>query len=422
MKSDRNMKIGLVGAGARESALYKAMKESWRTDQVLMIPGNGGVRPEDRRDVKETDIPGIISLVRAEDLDLLVVGPEVPLAMGLADQCRKHDIRIFGPTAAAARLESDKAFAKDLCTELGIPTAEYRVTRNLEEALLMIHEWGPCVVKANGLAAGKGVVVAKTKEAAIAAVIDCFEHDKFGEAGRTVVIERLLEGDECSIKFVCDGFNAVPLLPARDHKRLLDGDEGPNTGGMGAYAPVPDISSETVLWVRDFIVVPLLRRMRERDTPYQGALYVGLMLTKDGLKVLEFNCRFGDPETQPIFSLLESDPVELFLKATTPMGLFSYQLRWKPGAAVGLTLAAAGYPDNPRKGDEIFFEDLPAGVKFYHAGTAWKDGKLVTNGGRVGTVVARAATHAEARRLVYEGVSKIHFKDMQFRTDIAEGL
>jgi len=372
------------------------------------------------QNVPITEIATLVAFARRESIGLTVVGPEAPLAAGIVDAFRAAGLRIFGPTRAAAQLESSKDFAKAFMIEQGIPTAAYRTFTDAAEARAYISERGaPIVVKADGLAAGKGVVVAMTAAEAHAAVDDMLLGNRMGQAGARVVVEEFLEGEEASFIVMVDGRNALPLATSQDHKRLLDGDLGPNTGGMGAYSPAPVLTPELHARAMREVIHPVIAGMEARGTPYSGFLYAGLMITPSGeLKVLEFNCRLGDPETQPIMMRLKSDLLGLLEQAVNGQ-LDRAEAQWDRRFALGVVLAAAGYPEEPRKGDEI--TQLPQDTDdchVFHAGTSLRDGKVVTSGGRVLCVTALGDNVRMAQRCAYEMADRIAFEGRQMRRDI----
>lgn len=420
-KSKRNsehMKILVVGSGGREHSLCWAIAASPLCDRLWCAPGNAGIAQEaECVAIAADDIDGLVAFSTGESVDLVVVGPEQPLVMGLVDRLEEKNIKAFGPRAAAAELEGSKGFMKDICAKYAIPTAAYGRFTNIDAARAFIREHGaPIVVKADGLAAGKGVLVTEDRSAAEAWVTDCLD-GRFGEAGSSVVIEEYLAGPEVSVFAVCDGTHAVMFEPARDYKRLKNGDEGPNTGGMGSYSPVDDLPSDLIDFTKAQVVEPVMRTMEADGHPFVGFLYTGLVLTADGPKVLEFNCRLGDPETQVVLPRLESDLVEL-LEAAIDGHVSDVELTWSPTAAVNVVLAAQGYPEQPRKGDRIKGART-SGALVFHAGTADEDGNLVTAGGRVLNVVGVGSTVAEARRGAYEAAAQITWNGKQYRNDIA---
>ena len=413
------MRILVVGGGGREHALVWKIAQSPLVTELYCAPGNAGIAglaacvP-----VAADDIAGLLDFARQSGIDLTVVGPEAPLVAGISDAFQEAGQAVFGPARAAAQLEGSKVFAKEIMQRAGIPTARYATFTAAAPALAYLAEHpGPVVVKADGLAAGKGVVVAADPAAARDAVTAMFG-GRFGAAGKRVIIEEYLEGEEVSILALSDGETVVPLLPSQDHKRAGEGDSGPNTGGMGAYAPVPFYNTALAAQVEEEVLRPVVRAMAAAGHPYRGVLYAGLMLTREGPKVLEFNCRFGDPETQPLMLLLESDLVELMLAASNNE-LAGTRVSWHPGAAAGVVLAAKGYPGPYRKGDPIGgLEQLPEGVEAFHAGTDLVDGRVVTAGGRVLCVTARGEDLRTALERAYDGVRAIHFDGMHYRRDI----
>jgi phosphoribosylamine---glycine ligase len=397
----------------------RALRRSPQQPEVLAAPGNPGIAADARTfDVGVDDLDGLVSLADHEDAGLTVVGPEAPLAAGLVDALEERGRAAFGPTRAAARLEASKAFAKEVMEAGGVPTADWRVVETVDDGLAATDRY-PLVVKFDGLAAGKGVVVAEDEPAARAALEDFLVARRFGP-GR-VVVEEHLEGEELSLLALCDGQTAVPLAPAQDYKRIFDGDEGPNTGGMGSYSPVPDVDSERAEQIARDVHQPVVDELRRRGTPFHGVLYAGLMLTAAGPKVLEFNVRFGDPETQAVLPRLRSDLLDLLTRAATPAALTGVRPQWDDRAAVTVVLASAGYPASASAGDRIDGLDaVPAGVEITHAGTAiGPDGGLVTAGGRVLNVTALGATPADARDAAYAAADLITFEGRQLRRDIA---
>jgi phosphoribosylamine---glycine ligase len=418
------VKVLVVGGGGREHALCWRLAQDPTVTRVLAAPGNAGIAQvaECFPAVAVDDAVGIVDLVGREDVDLTVVGPEVPLVAGLADELRKRKRNVFGPSAAAARIEGSKAFAKEVMARRGVPTARAGAFGDVQQAVAFVDELGgTAVVKADGLAAGKGVVVASDRETAIDAIEDCLVANAFGEAGRTVIVEEILEGPEVSMFVVTDGKGSCVLLDsAQDHKRLGDGDTGPNTGGMGCYSPVPFVDQETATWVLDNVLAQVVDELR----PYRGVLYAGLMLTASGPKVLEFNCRFGDPEAEVLVPRMPYGFATLLHACAT--GRLAYEAGnagFDDGAAVTVVLASEGYPGSYPTGvpiDGIDDAEAIEGVTVFHAGSGrGPDGQLVTAGGRVLAVTGQAGSVSEARERAYRGVAEIHFDGMQFRTDIA---
>ncbi|MDF9433287.1 phosphoribosylamine--glycine ligase [Chromohalobacter israelensis] len=420
------MKVLIIGGGGREHALAWKAAQSPRVDAVFVAPGNAGTARESKLTnvaIDATDLAGLEAFARDNGVDLTIVGPEAPLVEGVVDRFRAAGLAIFGPTQAAAQLEGSKAFAKDFLARHAIPTAAYATFSDVEPALAYVREQGaPIVIKADGLAAGKGVIVAMSEAEAETAVRDILAGNAFGDAGARVVIEEFLEGEEASFIVMVDGEHVLPMATSQDHKRAGDGDTGPNTGGMGAYSPAPVVTREVEKRIMDEVILPTVRGMAEEGHPYTGFLYAGLMISPQGApKVIEYNCRFGDPETQPILLRLKSDLVGLCLAATSGQ-LASQQCDWDTRAAVGVVMAAGGYPGDYRKGDVIEGLDgaEAVGCKVFHAGTALRDdGRVVTSGGRVLCVTALGARVTVAREHAYEGVAAIHWQDALYRRDIA---
>ena len=413
------MNILVIGSGGREHALYWKLSESPQTEQIYAIPGNPGMGASAA--IALDDHAAILRFVKEHEIGLVVVGPEVPLMNGLVDELEAAGIRAFGPRANAAEIEGSKSFAKDLMKKYGIPTARYEVFTAAEPARAYIRQEGaPIVVKADGLAAGKGVIVAMTEQEALDAVDAIMEDHSFGDAGARVVIEEFMEGEEASLLAFTDGTTIRPMISAQDHKRAYDGDRGPNTGGMGTYAPAPVMTPEMTERAMEEILKPTIAAMAKEGRVYRGCLYLGLMVTADGPKVVEFNARFGDPETQVVLPLLDSDLVAIMC-ACADGTLADVPIRWKEGAAVCVVLASGGYPGHYEKGQEIHgLADAEAmGALVFHAGTAMKAGKLVTNGGRVLGVVGRGADISSAVDAAYAAATKISFKDAYYRKDIA---
>ena len=417
------MNILVIGSGGREHTLAWKLAQSPKADKIYALPGNPGMADVAMcvEGIAITDNASIVDFAQKHAIGLVVVGPEVPLTNGLVDAVTAAGIKAFGPTQAAAQIEGSKAFSKSLMKKYGIPTAKFEVFTEAEAAREYIRKEGaPIVIKADGLAAGKGVIVAMTEDEALQAVADIMEDKEFGNAGSRVVIEEFMEGEEASLLCFTDGKTICPMISSQDHKRAYDGDKGPNTGGMGTYAPAPVMTDKMVQETYDKILLPTIQAMEKEGKPYKGCLYAGLMITADGPKVVEFNARFGDPETQVVLPLLNSDLVDIMV-ACADGTLAEQQVEWAKEAAVCVVMAAGGYPKAYNKGDAITgLDDAKAvGCQVFHAGTAHKNGQIVTDGGRVLGVVAKAADVRAAVDKAYAGVEKIAFKDAFYRKDIA---
>ncbi len=416
------MKVLVIGSGGRDHALLWKLSQSPSVTDVYVVPGNDGMS-----DVASLiPIKGnedIIDFARLMQVDLTVAGPETVLTEGLADEFEKRGMAFFGPSKAAARIEGSKGFAKALMKKYGIPTAAYETFDDEEKAIayLKANDTYPIVIKADGLASGKGVIIAQSEEEAIDTVKDMLEGHTFSGAGRSVVIEEFMEGEEASMLCFCDGTNVVPMISAQDHKRIFDFDKGPNTGGMGAYAPAPVMTKEMCEEVNVRILRPIVAAMKKEGYPFKGCLYAGLMITSEGPKVVEFNCRFGDPETEAVLPLFDGDLARVMLDCVHGT-LSDEAVVWKKACAVDVVLASEGYPASHSSGEVISgIEDAKkAGCLVFHAGTVKKNGQYVVNGGRVLNVVALADTLAEAKAKAYEGVSRISWRGMQYRHDIAD--
>ncbi|MEX0909042.1 MAG: phosphoribosylamine--glycine ligase, partial [Gemmatimonadaceae bacterium] len=414
------MKVLLVGGGGREHALAWKLHSDDPTIELIAAPGNPGIAEHARCEaIAATDVAGLLALAERERVALTVVGPEAPLAAGIVDRFRERGLAIFGPTAAAARIESSKSFAKGMMREAGVPTARAVATGDVALAKRTVADYGaPVVIKASGLAAGKGVVVAQTIAEAEAAIDRLLGDRALGDAGSEILVEEFMEGEELSLFVLTDGTTAIPMLAAQDHKRLLDGDAGPNTGGMGAYAPVAIGTPALVRDVMERIIHPSLRWMRENGSAFTGLLYAGLMVTRDGPEVVEFNCRFGDPETQALLPLLDSPLLPLLHGAANR--LQESELAWRGGASVTTVVAAAGYPDSPRTGDELTIPRVAGDVHVFHAGTARDpEGKLVSAGGRVLSITALGVDVRTAAARSREVAQQVGLDGKQFRRDIA---
>jgi phosphoribosylamine---glycine ligase len=409
-------RVLVVGAGGREHALVRALLRSPQRPEVLCVPGNAGIA----RDGVECLPDGeVVSAAQEREIDLVVVGPEAPLVAGLVDDLTAAGIAAFGPTRAAARIEGSKAYAKQLMRDCGVPTASHVMFRDREEAAAHLACASyPAVLKADVLAAGKGVIIATDEREARAALDVFFGEKRFGET--EVVLEEFLEGEELSLLALCDGERAVPLAPAQDYKRVFDGDEGPNTGGMGSYSPVPGTDAQRAREIAAEVHQPIVDELRRRGTPFHGVLYAGLMMAPDGsAKVLEYNARFGDPETQAVLPRLRSDLLELLEASTRPGGLAGIEPEWTSDWAVTVVLASGGYPESSSSGDVISGLDAVDGAEVLHAGTAERDGEVVTAGGRVLNVTGLGATPGEARDRAYAAAEAIEFDGRQMRKDIA---
>ena len=418
------MKILIVGGGGREHAMAWKLSQSQKVDKIYCTPGNAGIAElAECIEVAPDDFGALLDFVKYEWVDLTIVGPEDPLSKGIVDVFEKEGRRILGPTKAAAMLESSKVFAKDFMRRYRIPTAEYKVFSSYIHAEDHVRMMGaPIVIKADGLAAGKGVIVASTVDEAIDALRLIMKDRAFGDAGDRVVVEKCLQGEEASFMVFTDGETIVPMVSSQDHKRVFDGDTGPNTGGMGAYSPAPIITPEFEKEIIDTIMRPVIEGMKSEGIKYKGILYAGLMIENNKASVLEFNCRLGDPETQPVLSRLDTDLLDICL-ALTDGKLSELEVRWKPEPAVCVVLASKGYPGKYAKGDVI--EGLEAakkiaGVTVFHAGTAFSGNNVVTNGGRVLGVTALGDDIRSAKAKAYEAIEKIHFDGMHYRKDIAD--
>lgn len=415
------MKVLVLGGGGREHALVKALNRSALEPELFCAPGNPGIAREATclGELDPLDLDAVVETARDLDVDLVVPGPEAPLVAGVVDRLAEAGIPAFGPTAGAARLEGSKSFAKEAMLEAGVPTASYDLTATRDEALEALAGAAfPLVVKADGLAAGKGVTICADEAEARAAVDAIFEEKRFGET--EVLLEEYLDGEELSLLAICDGVRAIPLAPAQDYKRIGDGDSGPNTGGMGSYSPVVGTGPEEVAELSRLVHQPIVDLMAERGHPFHGVLYAGLMMTGDGPRVLEYNTRFGDPETQAVLPRLETDLLELFLAATEPGGLEGTEVSFSDDWAVTVVLASAGYPASSSSGDLITgLEEAAGAAEVIHAGTAERDGQIYTAGGRVLNLTGMGPDPAAARGRAYEAAGMVGFEGKQMRSDIA---
>ena len=416
-------KILVVGGGGREHAIIKALKKSPDCGEIWCAPGNGGISYDAKcKNIKATDVDTMVGFAVEEKFDYVVVAQDDPLALGMVDALAKVGIPAFGPRANAAILEASKAFSKELMKKYHIPTAQYETFTDMEQALAYIHRQGaPIVVKADGLALGKGVVVASTVEEAEEAVRSMMQDHKFGKSGSTVVIEECMVGPEVTVLAFCDGEHLVPMLSSQDHKRAYDGNQGPNTGGMGAFCPSPNYTPAIAAECMEKIFLPTVKAMQAEGRPFQGVLYFGLMLTQDGPKVVEYNARFGDPETQPILSMLDTDLMDIF-QACVNGTLDQVDIRWKEGAACCIVLASGGYPVQYQSGYPISgLEEAGKLATVFHAGTKGDgNGRILTAGGRVLGVTAVGGSLEEAIETAYAACKPIAFQDMHFRTDIGK--
>ncbi|MEZ5510832.1 MAG: phosphoribosylamine--glycine ligase [Gammaproteobacteria bacterium] len=418
------MNILIIGSGGREHALAWKVAASPKVEKVFVAPGNAGSAHEPKVENVAIDVldnAGLVQFAQQNNVYLTIVGPEAPLVNGVVNAFRAAGLKCFGPTKDAAQLEGSKAFTKDFLARHKIPTAAYANFTDIDQAVAYIKQQGaPIVVKADGLAAGKGVILAQTEEEAIAAVQDMLAGNKFGDAGSRVVVEEFLVGEEASFICMVDGENVLPMATSQDHKARDNGDQGPNTGGMGAYSPAPVVTPEIEARIMNEVIYPTVRGMADEGNVYTGFLYAGVMIAADGTpKVLEFNCRFGDPETQPIMMRLRSDLVELVDMALAGK-LNQTDADWDPRASLGVVMAAGGYPDDYHKGDIIMGlpEQEQEGTKVFHAGTSERDGRIVTNGGRVLCAVALGDTVAEAQSRAYDLVKQINWSNVYYRDDI----
>ncbi|MBV6395708.1 MAG: Phosphoribosylamine--glycine ligase [Anaerolineales bacterium] len=415
------MNVLIIGSGGREHAITWKVCQSPKADKVFVLPGNPGTGQiaTNVDDVSVEDHGAVASFCKINHVDLVIIGPEAPLAAGLADSLSGAGIRCFGPSQAAARIEASKSFAKDFMARHHIPTAKYATFSSYNEAARFLESVDyPIVIKASGLAAGKGVILPDTLDEAKSALADILVKKVFGEAGAEVIIEERMTGQEVSLMAFTDGRSVKPMIPAQDHKRIFDGDKGANTGGMGAYAPAPIFTSEMMNEAMENVLQPAVRGMKSEGNPFVGILYAGLMLTPNGLRVLEFNCRFGDPETQVALPLLETDLLDV-AEACVNGNLADIDARWKSGAAVCVVLASRGYPEKAENGKVVTFGELPENMVCFHAGTKMENGNIITAGGRVFGLTAWAEDIKTAVHNAYANIEKISFDGVQYRKDIA---
>ena len=420
------MRIVLIGSGGREHALADKIAESKSCSKLYILPGNPGTKQVGENiPIAQSDHIGSSNFCLEQKIDLVVIGPEKPLIDGLTDKLVEKGIKVFGPSLRAARIEGEKSFAKHLMKENNIPTAAFEVfnKENYDDAIIHLNKVSyPVVIKADGIAAGKGVIIAESFEDAKEALKMCFVNSFFGSAGDKVVIEEFMTGQEASIFAVADGSDFILLPVAQDHKRIFDGDKGKNTGGMGAYAPTPFVNEQNIEMISEEIIKPVLKSLNEKGNPYVGCLYCGLMLTSQGPKVVEFNCRFGDPETQVVLPLLDGDFVELLFSAANGK-INKEAVKYNGGTSVSVVAASKGYPDKYEIGFEIYvLEKVPNNVRVYHAGTKEVNGKIFTNGGRVLGITSFTEKNdlTEAKKIVYDAIAKIHFDGMYYRKDISD--
>ena len=416
------MKVLVIGGGGREHALVWKISKSPKVSKIFCAPGNAGIsRIAECVSIRADDVQGLLSFVKHNKIDVTVVGPEAPLVLGISDAFRSEGLKIFGPSKAASKLEGSKAFSKNIMLKYNIPTAEAGVFTDYDNAIEYIRKKGtPIVIKADGLAAGKGVIVATNEKEAADAVKAMMIDMVYGDAGKMIIIEECLTGEEVSFLVFTDGRDIIPMPLSKDHKRVFDNDKGPNTGGMGAYSPVPTISDEMYLSIMDDIIVPVIEGLEREGYKYEGVLYTGLMITRDGPRVLEFNCRFGDPEAQPIIMRLSSDIMEI-IEGVVGRRLGMVNVKWSDSASVCVVMASGGYPDKYRNGKIISGLNDVAGmddVMVFHAGSAYNNENIVTAGGRVLGVTALGEDIGKAKEKAYEAVGKIYFDGMQYRKDI----
>ncbi|MCT4619305.1 MAG: phosphoribosylamine--glycine ligase [Marinisporobacter sp.] len=416
------MKILVIGNGGREHTIVWKLNQSPRVNKIYCAPGNAGTHlMAENVDIKVEDIEGLCAFAKENGIDLTIVGPEVPLVLGIVDRFEEENLKVFGPNKKCSQLEGSKAFTKDFLLRHNIPTGDYKEFTSFEEAKKAVGIYGyPMVIKADGLAAGKGVVIAENENEALKAMDEMMKDRKFGEAGEKIVIEEYLKGIETSILCFVDGESIVPMVSAQDYKKIFDEDEGPNTGGMGTYSPSLIYDEKLREQVREKILLPIIEGFKKDELNFKGILFIGLMITKEGAKVLEFNVRFGDPETQTVLSRLETDLVDI-MESVLEGKLKAQEIKWKSKKAVCVVLASGGYPESYEKGKEIHgLDDIEGDAFVFHAGTKMVDGKVLTNGGRVLGVTALGDTIEEAREKAYRNASRISFEKMYYRKDIGK--
>ncbi|SHJ93945.1 phosphoribosylamine--glycine ligase [Tepidibacter formicigenes] len=413
------MKVLVVGSGGREHTIVWKLRKEEKVDKIYCAPGNAGIsKLADIVDIKDNDIEGLLNFAKKENIDLTIVGPEVPLVLGIVDEFEKKGLKIFGPNKECSQLEGSKVFSKNFMIRHNIPTAKYKEYTDINEAKKNIGMYGyPVVIKADGLAAGKGVIIAQNENEAVSALEEIMENKKFGDSGNKVVVEEFLEGIETSILAFVDGETIVPMVSAKDHKKVFDNEKGPNTGGMGTFSPSNIYDEKLEKEIREKVLKPILEGLKKDKLEYKGVLFIGLMITNDGAKVLEFNVRFGDPETQVVLTRLETDLVDI-IDSILNKRLSDIDIKWSEGKTVCVILTSGGYPDNYEKGKVIKIGDLDEDILLFHSGTRLEGNNILTNGGRVIGVTAKGKTLEEATKKVYENIDKIYFDKVHYRKDI----